>query len=104
MGITPDHEHAAQKRGKTFIFIWTPCLKVVAKAKNVSISNLINQSINGLHVIDTNEMDKLEEMNRILIEIYNIREYLNRLEISNEYILLLLVRIETCLQKYLKED
>lgn len=66
----------------------------IAKAKKVTVSNLIKEAIKTQNVIDTNEMDKLEEMNSIHNEIYYIRKNRETYGIIDERVLLALIRIE----------
>ena len=66
----------------------------MAKSKKVTVSDLIKQAIKIQNVFDSNEMDKLEEMNRICNEIHYIRENRETHGVIDERILLELIRIE----------
>jgi len=66
----------------------------IAKEKKVTVSNLIKQVIKMGKVFDSNEMERLEELNRISNYIYEIREYCITNEVIDKQVLLALLRIE----------
>ena len=66
----------------------------MAKEKNVTVSTLIKQTIKMGKIIDVNELERLEELNRIGNYIYQIKEYCATSGTIDEQVLLSLLRIE----------
>ena len=66
----------------------------IAKEKNTSVSDLIKQAIKMGKRIDVNELERLEELNRIGNYIHKISEYCVSSGVIDEHVLLALKRIE----------
>jgi len=66
----------------------------MAKEKNLTVSTLIKQTIKMGKIIDVNELERLEELNRIGNYIYQIKEYCLTSGTIDEQVLLALLRIE----------
>lgn len=66
----------------------------MAKEKKVTVSDLIKQIIKMGKVFDENEMDRLEELNRISNYIHEIRENYVTNETIDKQVLLALIRLE----------
>ena len=66
----------------------------MAKEKGVTVSGLIKQFIKTGKVFDVNEMDRLEELNRISNHIHEIKEYCVTNETIDKQVLLALLRLE----------
>lgn len=66
----------------------------MAKEKGLTVSGLIKQFIKMGKVFDVNEMDRLEELNRISNYIHEIKEYCITNEAIDKQVLLELIRLE----------
>ena len=66
----------------------------MAKDKNITVSTLIKQIIKMGKYIDSNEMDRLEELNLITHYIDEIREYCFTTGIIDKQLLLAMLRFE----------